>query len=118
MPPLPQGDPPLRRPLQGIQGKGLEIVGINCNEQGTRDEVKKTIKDFAKENKIPYKCVLNDEKTEEKIPGFQGYPTTLFLDRSGKVRMMLVGYTPKAKLEAIVTTLLADASKPDEAKAK
>jgi thiol-disulfide isomerase/thioredoxin len=99
-----------------FKGQGLEIVGINCNEEGTRDEVKKTIKDFAKEYKIDYKCVLNDDKTEAKIPGFQGYPTTLFLDRSGKVRLMLVGYTPKPKLEAIITTLLADSSTPAEAK--
>lgn len=88
--------------------RGLEIVGINCNEQGSPDEVKKTIKDFASKNKVEYKCVLNDEKTESKIPGFQGYPTTLFLDRAGKVRLTLVGYSPKAKLEAIITTLLAE----------
>jgi thiol-disulfide isomerase/thioredoxin len=98
--------------------KGLEIVGINCNEAGPPDEVRKKIKEFAKETKISYKCVVNDGKTEEKIPGFEGYPTTLFLDRSGKVRMMLVGYTAKGKLEAIITTLLADSSKPDEDKAK
>ena len=91
--------------------KGLEIVGINCNEEGGRDEVKATIKDFAKKYKIAYKCLLNDDKTEAKIPGFQGYPTTLFLDRSGKVRLMLVGYTPKAKLEAIVATLLDEPAK-------
>ena len=101
-----------------FKDKGLEIVGINCNEQGSRDQVKKKIKDFAKENKIEYKCVLNDEKTEDKIPGFQGYPTTLFLDRTGKVRLMLVGYTPKAKLEAIITTLLAEHCEAAEAKAK
>jgi thiol-disulfide isomerase/thioredoxin len=100
-----------------LHEKGLEIVGINT-EQVAPDQVKQTIKDFAKETKIPYKCVVNDGKTEEKIPGFQGYPTTLFVDRAGKVRMMLVGYTPKAKLEAIVTTLLADSSTPDAAKAK
>ena len=97
--------------------KGLEIVGINCNEQGSRDEIKKTIKDFAKETGIPYRCVLNDDKTEGKIPGFQGYPTTLFLDRSGKVRLTLVGYTAKAKLDAIISTLLADSAKPAETKA-
>ena len=91
------------------KAKGLEIVGINCNETGTRDEIKKKIKTFAKETKIPYACVLNDEKTEEKVPGFQGYPTTLFLDRSGKVRMMLVGYSPKVKLELIINMLLAEA---------
>ena len=96
--------------------KGLEIVGINCNEQGSRDQVKKTIKTFAKEYKIEYRCVLDDEKTADKIPGFQGYPTTLFLDRTGKVKLMLVGYTPKPRLEAIITTLLAEEAKPAEAK--
>ncbi len=93
---------------QQYKGKGLEIVGINCNEEGTPAEVKKTIKDFAKEQKVEYKCLLNDDKTEAKVPGFQGYPTTLFLDRAGKVRLMLVGYTPKVKLDAIVATLLAE----------
>lgn len=88
--------------------KGLEIVGINCHEGGSPDEVKKRIQIFARETEIPYRCLLNDETTEPKIPGFQGYPTTLFLDRTGKVRMMLVGYTPKVRLEAIVSTLLAE----------
>ncbi len=92
--------------------RGLEIVGINCNEEGTRDEIKKTIKDFAAKYKMEYPCLLNDDKTEEKIPGFQGYPTTLFIDRAGKVRMVLVGYTPEAKLEAIITTLLDETARP------
>jgi hypothetical protein len=57
--------------------------------------------------------LLNDEKTEEKIPGFQGYPCTLFLDRSGKVRMLQFGYVPKVRLEVIVSSLLAETLKPD-----
>ena len=97
--------------------KGLEIVGINC-EQDSPAEVKKTIDDFVKETKIPYRCAVNDGKTEGKIPGFQGYPTTLFLDRSGKVRMLIVGNQGKAKLEAVVTALLAESDKPAEPKAK
>lgn len=88
--------------------KGFRMVGINCNEQGSPAEIKETVKDFVAANKINYPCVLNDEKTEEKIPDFQGYPTTLFLDRTGKVRLKLVGYTPMARLEAIITTLLAE----------
>jgi hypothetical protein len=32
--------------------------------------------------------------------------------------MMVFGYTPKAKLELIVTTLLAEASKPDRDESK
>lgn len=93
---------------------GLEIVGINCNETGSPDQVKKTIEDFASALKVSYKCVVNDEKTEDRIPGFQGYPTTLFLDRSGQVRMLTFGYTPRAKLEVIVKILLAEGSTSDE----
>lgn len=111
--------PPCRKEIphfvalyNAYQAKGLEIVGINCNEEGGRDEIKKTIKDFAAKYQMRYKCVLNDDKTETKIPDFSGYPTTLFVDRAGKVRLTLVGYTPKAKLEAIVSTLLAEAPKP------
>ena len=94
--------------LGKYEAKGLGIVGINCNEEGSPAEVKKTINDFKAETKIKYPCVLNDDTTEAKIPGFQGYPTTLFLDRAGKVRLVLVGYTPLSRLEAIVTTLLAE----------
>ena len=84
------------------------IVGINCNEQGSPEEVKKTVNDFIDEYKISYPCVLNDNTIESKIPDFQGYPTTLFADRGGKVRFAQVGYLPSVRLEAIVTLLLAE----------
>lgn len=111
-PPCRKEVPHFAELYRGYKDKGLEIIGINCNEGGSPDEVKQKIKEFARQTEIPYRCVLNDETTEKKIPGFQGYPTTLFLDRSGNVRMMLVGYTPKVRLEAIVTTMLAEASEP------
>ena len=93
---------------QKLADKDFKIVGINCNEQGTPEEVKKTVNDFIAEYKIPYPCVLNDDAIEGKIPEFQGYPTTLFTDRGGKVRFSQVGYMPSVRLEAIVTTLLAE----------
>jgi thiol-disulfide isomerase/thioredoxin len=110
--------PPCRREIPHLvalskkyKEKGLEIVGINCEEEGTEDQVKKTIRDFAKAYKIDYKCLLNDDTVQTKVPDFQAFPTMLFIDRSGKVRLVLVGAAPKAKLEAIITTLLAEGSK-------
>ena len=70
--------------------------------------MKKTVNDFIAANKIPYPCLVNDETIESKIPEFEGYPTTLFLDRAGKVRLKLMGYQPLARLEAIAATLLAE----------
>lgn len=90
------------------QDKGLKIVGINCNEEGSPAEVRKTINAYKAEQKMNYPCLLNDDATEGKVPGFQGYPTTLFLDRAGKVRLVLVGYVPLDRLETAVTTLLAE----------
>jgi thiol-disulfide isomerase/thioredoxin len=87
------------------QDKGLEIVGINY-EHVDKEDVKDTIKMFVKENKIPYPCVIGDDKTQEQIPDFEGFPTTLFLDRAGKIRLKVVGYHSMADLGAIVSMLL------------
>ena len=71
------------------------------------------IKDFAAAHKIEYACLVNDDKTEAKVPNFRGYPTTLFLDRSGKVRLRSRRPDPpKVRLEAIITTLLAEEARP------
>lgn len=87
--------------------KGLEIVGINY-ENMPDDEAKKTIKAFVEKNKMPYTCVLGDEETQQQIPNFEGYPTTLFIDRAGKVRAKTVGFEEAmaVELETIVGLLL------------
>ena len=87
------------------KGKGLEVVGISY-EEGTPAEGKKLIKTFLDENKVPYRCLIGDEKTQMLVPGFEGYPTTLFIDRAGKVRLKIEGYHAKDVLEEIVKTLL------------
>ena len=84
---------------------GLEIVGINY-EMVAGDEAREKVRKYVKENDIPYPCLLGDQETEAIIPGFKGYPTTLFIDRSGKVRLKLAEYTPKGELEGIVSALL------------
>ena len=53
-----------------------------------------------------YPCLIGDEETQKQVPAFRGYPTTLFLDRTGKVRMQFVGSHPYARLESIVLELL------------
>ncbi|QVL31105.1 TlpA family protein disulfide reductase [Telmatocola sphagniphila] len=85
--------------------KGFEIVGINY-ESGSEAEVKATIKNFADAEGITYPCVIGDKATTARVPNFRAYPTTLFIDRAGKVRAMLVGLHPLAELEALVTILL------------
>jgi len=94
-----------------LSDKGFAIVGINYEGGDDEKEDIKKIKAFNKENKVPYECLIGDEKTQKQVKDFQGYPTTLFLDRDGKVRAKLVGYTEMSELEALVSTLL-DEAKP------
>lgn len=94
---------------QKYRGDGLEIVGINY-EQGPQSEWIGMIEAFAKENGITYPCVIGDGATRERVPDFEGYPTTLLIDRTGAVRAKLVGYRPYEQLDALVRKLLAAAS--------
>lgn len=96
--------------LQSRYGdKGLQIVGINY-ERVAEEKMKETIAAFAEEFKINYPLAIGDGATRDQVPDFEGFPTTLFIDREGKVRMKQVGFDPsmKAELEAIVQNLLAE----------
>jgi len=87
--------------------KGLQIVGLNY-ERGEKDQAVKLIRDFQKEQKMNYLCLLGDDATRQQVPNFEGYPTTLFIDRTGKVRLHYVGLHPYATLDATVTALLEE----------
>jgi thiol-disulfide isomerase/thioredoxin len=92
---------------KAYRGAGLEIVGLNF--EGTPfKEAKTTVKKFAKEYGITYTCLLGDEKTRDQVPNFIAYPTLLFLDRTGRVRLLRLGLHPYELLEPIVTTLLEE----------
>ncbi len=92
--------------LQKTHGKqGLQIVGINYERAA--DPIP-GIKSFAKEYGINYPLVIGDDATQEKIPDFQAFPTTLFIDRKGEVRLVAVGARPQEYLEAVINKLLAE----------
>ncbi len=90
----------------------LAIVGVNY-EDGEGEEVVERIKQFKTEFGMNYPCVIGDQATQDQVPNLQGFPTTLFLDREGKVRLTVVGYHPYEKLEAYVDVLMAEG--PSEA---
>ena len=61
---------------------------------------------------INYVCLVGDADTQQQIPDFQGFPTTLLIDREGKVRVKLVGYHPYEQLDAYIAELMA-AGRPE-----
>ncbi len=106
--------PPCRREIphfielyKKYKDKGLAIVGINF-ERVPEDQVVPTIRRFVAQMGIPYPCVVGKREILQQVPNFRGFPTTLFIDRTGKVRAKVVGYRPIAFLEAMVQALLAE----------
>jgi thiol-disulfide isomerase/thioredoxin len=91
--------------------KGLEIVGINY-ERVPEAKVRETIKGFVDSQGITYPCVIGDKTTQGYVPKFEGYPTTLFIDRTGKVRAKIVGLHSMADLEALIIALLEEPAAP------
>ncbi|MBI5759530.1 MAG: redoxin domain-containing protein [Planctomycetales bacterium] len=85
--------------------KGFDIVGLNYERVKPEDAPAK-IRSFVEEQHMPYQCLIGDEETQKQVPDFQGFPTTLFIDRTGRVRLSVVGYHSYHDLEAIVVTLL------------
>lgn len=87
----------------------LAIVGLNYREPGATDEeMNAHINEFMTANDMNYQCALGDDTTIEQVPSLEGFPTTLFLDRAGNVRLKLVGYHPYEKLEAAVLELVSE----------
>ncbi|MEL6105725.1 MAG: TlpA disulfide reductase family protein [Planctomycetota bacterium] len=95
--------------LQETYGEdGFQMIGLNYERGGSDEANAKLVKEFAEANGINYPCALGTSEVQQQIPDFGGFPTTLFIDRTGKVRMKAVGLHEYSYLEAIVKTLLEE----------
>lgn len=88
--------------------QGLEIIGLAYEHEDTEEAALDLVQEFVKRNNVNYPCALGDDATQEQIADFGGYPTTLFIDRQGVVRLQLVGLQPHMKLEIAVQQLMKE----------
>lgn len=105
---------------QGISGlvalhrkfkeQGFDAVGIHYEREANPSRVRQIIRDHATANGITHECVIGDERTAEQIPGFGVYPTSLLVDRQGRVRAKFEGAQTYETLESVVELLLSETS--------
>jgi len=81
------------------QSKGVEVIGV-VFESGEPQE----IQDFVRENRIPYRQLLGDDKLQEAFQANQGFPTTFVIDGQGMIRTTILGSTPH-KFEKLQQTV-------------
>jgi len=90
--------------------QGLEIVGLAFERDAEPEDALKAVKDFASKEKIKYPLSVIDAEFLSKVPDLRAFPTTLFIDKDGKVRVRAVGQREYGVLEGYTKALL-DAKK-------
>ncbi len=79
--------------------KGVQIVGIALDQP---DKVRA----FAQQNGLNYSVLLGDQETALKYGGITGIPTTVVIDRKGKIVSQFEGFRPRSVFESEIKKLL------------
>ncbi|MFS0794877.1 TlpA family protein disulfide reductase [Microbacterium sp. 1P10AE] len=102
--------PRLEQAYQSFQGQDVAFLGINTYDQPA------TALSFARDNNVSYSSAMAVSDAELKLAfadktSINATPTTLVLDREGRVAARVIGELPEASiLEAMVRTVLAESA--------
>jgi thiol-disulfide isomerase/thioredoxin len=69
------------------QEKGVEVIGMNVDKGDAE-----TVRRFVKSMEIPYAITLTPEEVSRKY-GVTALPTTILIDKEGKIRQKFLGFT-------------------------
>lgn len=83
---------------------GLVVLGLSVDRAGPE-----TVRQFLTERSITYPVAVVGRDIETAFGGMQGYPTSVLLDRTGRVRYKVLGPLAMASLEPAVRRLLNEA---------
>ena len=94
--------PGLIRLSQELGPKGLAVVGVAIDEGG-EEKVQKFVDEFH----VPYPVALPERMSQMEY-GMAGVPTTILVDKQGRVAKTYVGAVRQADFETDVEALLAE----------
>ncbi|MEP6637082.1 MAG: cytochrome c biogenesis protein/redoxin [Acidobacteriota bacterium] len=95
--------PELNAMHHDLESRGLSVVGVSTYDRADG------VRDFWKDIKQDYTVLLGDQSIESKF-AVGGLPTTLILDRDGRIRARIVGERKRDVFEAAVKPLLEEAA--------
>jgi len=94
--------PGLIRLSQELGPKGLAVLGVAIDEGGT-EKVKKFVDEFH----VPYPVGLPERLSQAEF-GMEGVPTTILVDKQGRVAKTYVGAVRQADFAEDVAVLLGE----------
>ena len=96
---------------QAYGTRGFTAIGISADipYEGLKnaDEAWGFVRPFMVSHKINYPILMGDPAVVDAY-GFQAYPATFLIDKSGKIAAAYVGVVNKADVEKKIKTLLAE----------
>jgi cytochrome c biogenesis protein CcmG/thiol:disulfide interchange protein DsbE len=90
---------------------GLVVIGVAMDDDGW-----KAVKPFVEQMKMNYRVVLGNDHTADLYGGIEALPTTVLIDRDGKVASMHVGLAGKKEFEDAIEKLLQTAAQTHTAR--
>jgi peroxiredoxin len=88
---------------QQYKDKGFAVLGVSMDEDGWN-----VVKPFIEEHKMNYRVALGNDQVSELYGGLDSLPTTLLVDRSGRIAKIHIGLeTGRDGFENEITNLLA-----------
>ena len=116
--------PPCRTEIPHFQAlqrqygeRGLQVVGLNDErtDDDDRASAARLVRSFCRAEGVDYPCAVITERIKEQVPEYGSFPTTLFIDHTGKVRLKLIGAYGMPVLQAVVEALLKEMPPATEA---
>ncbi|MGI4854014.1 MAG: TlpA family protein disulfide reductase [Janthinobacterium lividum] len=87
--------------------QGLQVVGINEDDDAQSTEVKDQIKKTLERTGVDYTILMSDKKVGDAYGGLDVLPATFFIDRSGKIVAQAIGLASKDEAESNVQKIVA-----------
>jgi len=100
-PPCIKGIPEFSELHLKYKDQGLEVVGISVDRGGPA-----VVKKFMEKNKMPYAVAMATMDVVDAYEVYTGIPTTIVIDREGRIVEKVIGYRPKSFFEDHVKNLL------------
>jgi len=86
---------------RSLKGRGLAVVGVSMDEDGWD-----AVKPYIQKRGMNYRVLLGDEGVAKQYGGLDALPTTLVLDRDGRIAATHMGLSDKREFLDEITTLL------------
>jgi cytochrome c biogenesis protein CcmG, thiol:disulfide interchange protein DsbE len=102
-PPCREETPWLVKLSQRFREQGLEVVGVAMDDDGEEPAIRR----FLAQYRVPYP-ILRAGENSPLAQSIENLPTTLLIDRRGRVARTYVGLLPEEDVENDVTALLAE----------